>query len=335
MTEEKPLPTYTLGLSGTQDALLDSHLWSNGIFDGHDAAAVLLCDGEIVAAIEEERLNRIKHTNRFPSRAILACLEIAGITLRDVARIGWYYSAGHDDDKFLRLASSRNLAAPSVRELLATRLEELSGIPKEDLVETVSFVSHHVCHLYSAALPAPFSGPSLVLSLDAYGGQCSGMVAAFGRISTRCAYREIPVSSSAGPLLYASGCGMIPRYGPFDEYKFMGLLHPTEIPRSTERQWVSPSSSCRKVSSRSRSFAWRCAGSSGELLATKARWRPLRRHTRIGLPPINKQLGKNSHGHTSSSISGKPRGARSTHVRRRRGSQLHDERRDRPLRSVQ
>lgn len=41
----------------------------------HDAAAALLNDGCIVAAIEEERLNRVKHTNFFPRRAVQFCLD--------------------------------------------------------------------------------------------------------------------------------------------------------------------------------------------------------------------------------------------------------------------
>src|SRR5437867_697640 len=45
----------------------------------HDAAAALLCDGELVAAAEEERFTRIKHQDGFPHRAIQYCLKEAGI----------------------------------------------------------------------------------------------------------------------------------------------------------------------------------------------------------------------------------------------------------------
>src|SRR5438093_159126 len=44
-----------------------------------DVAAVLLCDGELIAALEEERFRRIKHWAGFPTQAIRRCLEIAGI----------------------------------------------------------------------------------------------------------------------------------------------------------------------------------------------------------------------------------------------------------------
>src|SRR5262245_38775869 len=53
-------------------------------YSTHDGAAVLLRDGAIVAAIEEERLNRIKHSNFFPARAIRFVLERGGVSLEDV-----------------------------------------------------------------------------------------------------------------------------------------------------------------------------------------------------------------------------------------------------------
>ncbi|MFI8824372.1 carbamoyltransferase [Streptomyces sp. NPDC053431] len=51
---------------------------------GHDAAAALLIDGRLVAAVEEERLNREKKTTDFPAHAIDWCLKEAGITFDDV-----------------------------------------------------------------------------------------------------------------------------------------------------------------------------------------------------------------------------------------------------------
>ena len=53
-------------------------------FAMHDSAALLLRDAQIVSAIEEERLNRIKHTNCFPASAIKYCLNENRMTLADV-----------------------------------------------------------------------------------------------------------------------------------------------------------------------------------------------------------------------------------------------------------
>ena len=68
------MPTWVLGLSAFY----------------HDAAACLLRDGEIVLAVEEERLSRIKHDHGYPARAIAACLDAAGISPADVDTIVFY-----------------------------------------------------------------------------------------------------------------------------------------------------------------------------------------------------------------------------------------------------
>ena len=50
----------------------------------HDSTACLVVDGKLVVAIEEERLNRVKHTNAFPYRSIKRCLEVAGLEPGDI-----------------------------------------------------------------------------------------------------------------------------------------------------------------------------------------------------------------------------------------------------------
>src|SRR5713101_7069386 len=65
-------PTYILGLNSYHA----------------DASAVLLKDGELVAAVTEERLNRVKHFAGFPALAIREVLDIAGIGIEDVDHLG-------------------------------------------------------------------------------------------------------------------------------------------------------------------------------------------------------------------------------------------------------
>ena len=64
-----------LGYHGTHMRLDEE----NRRYHGHDSAAVLLDDGVLVAAIEEERLNRVKHSNYFPVNAIKFCARQHGI----------------------------------------------------------------------------------------------------------------------------------------------------------------------------------------------------------------------------------------------------------------
>ncbi|MBI5848242.1 MAG: hypothetical protein HZB31_09900 [Nitrospirae bacterium] len=59
-----------------------------GIHDGHTATACLLEDGEIVACISEERLNREKEWTGFPAAAIRKCLETAGKGYNDIDAVG-------------------------------------------------------------------------------------------------------------------------------------------------------------------------------------------------------------------------------------------------------
>jgi predicted NodU family carbamoyl transferase len=69
-----------LGLSGglSKDYENSSDLPSTFM---HDGAAVPVRDGRVIAAVEEERLNRIKHSNKLPTRSIQYCLASAGVHL--------------------------------------------------------------------------------------------------------------------------------------------------------------------------------------------------------------------------------------------------------------
>ncbi len=53
-----------------------------------DAAAAIIRDGELIAAVEEERFNRCKHCAGFPTESVRYCLKAAGISIEDVAHIG-------------------------------------------------------------------------------------------------------------------------------------------------------------------------------------------------------------------------------------------------------
>src|SRR5215467_11847995 len=57
------------------------------ISQGHDAAAALVVDGEIVAAAAEERFDRKKHSAHFPIHAIRYCLDEADINIEEIDEI--------------------------------------------------------------------------------------------------------------------------------------------------------------------------------------------------------------------------------------------------------
>jgi carbamoyltransferase len=54
----------------------------------HDSAVTLLKDGQIVSALQEERFSRVTQDKRFPSNALLACPDLAGICLTRQPRRG-------------------------------------------------------------------------------------------------------------------------------------------------------------------------------------------------------------------------------------------------------
>lgn len=56
----------------------------------HDSAAALVCDGEIVAAVSEERFTRIKQDYNFPYHSVQYCLKCAGITVKDIDAVVFY-----------------------------------------------------------------------------------------------------------------------------------------------------------------------------------------------------------------------------------------------------
>ncbi len=55
----------------------------------HDSAACIMSDEGIIAAAEEERFTRNKHTTAFPHNAVEYCLKAAGVTLHDIDHVGF------------------------------------------------------------------------------------------------------------------------------------------------------------------------------------------------------------------------------------------------------
>jgi len=190
---------------------------SSSGFAQHDAAAVILRDGKVVAAIEDERLNRVKHSNFFPLQAIRFCLSEARVTLSDLDAI--VTDAGeHLFNGVVLLAAMNNPALPIMtgREKVASLFERGFGI---DVRDKVHFCNHHLAHLYGCWHPSGFSD-ALALCLDGEGDGHSGLIAncSTARIDI---LRRLPEAYSLGNL-YTRMISQL-GYRRFDEYKAMGL----------------------------------------------------------------------------------------------------------------
>jgi carbamoyltransferase len=186
-------------------------------YSTHDGAAVLVRNGEIVAAIEEERLNRVKHSNFFPARSIRFCLERAGVTLKDVDLITLDAQESVVDE-FVTFCALVGPEEPLItgREMIGRVFEREFGV---DVRSKLRFCKHHVAHIYSA-IYASGQERGLAVALDGEGDQRSGMVATFAG-ATITPLREYSPAQSLGTF-YTSAIALL-GYRRFDEYKVMGL----------------------------------------------------------------------------------------------------------------
>src|SRR5256886_11350031 len=91
-----------------------------------NASAAIVCDGQLVAAVEEERFNRVKYAAGFPAAAIRYCLKEAGLKLADRDHVGVAREpeAGPGTEQFFA-ARMASLARERIQELA-----KVTGIPE-------------------------------------------------------------------------------------------------------------------------------------------------------------------------------------------------------------
>jgi carbamoyltransferase len=156
-----------------------------------DAAAALVVDGELVAAAEEERFNRVKHCAGFPAAAARWCLEDAGLRPDDLDHVAVSRDPRANlGRKLLRTirhgASARYLKArlqnaAEIRDV-GSALAEALGVEK--LGAQVHNVEHHQAHVASAFFVSPFEDAA-IFSVDGFGDFASTMLAEGNASSTR------------------------------------------------------------------------------------------------------------------------------------------------------
>ena len=192
----------------------------------HDAAACLLVDGRIAAAVEEERLSRRKHDSRFPRLAIASCLEQAGLRMGDIDAVVFYEKPSRKLDRTLRIAKRyQDRAGDMFLGQLGQLLSE--GLVLEEVLrrETgyggpVHYSEHHLSHAASAFLVSPFRRAA-VLTVDGV-GEWSTTAQFLGDVNGLRALRQIDFPHSLG-MLYAVLTAYLGFKVNNDEYKVMGL----------------------------------------------------------------------------------------------------------------
>ena len=191
-----------------------------------NASAAIVCDGLLIAAVEEERFNRVKYAAGFPAQAIRYCLKAAGLTLSDIDHVAV------PRNPYARLATKLfyALRMPSFARERAKVLVKFTGIPEalaqafdaDPRKTTAKFhrIEHHQAHLASSFFCSPFESAAL-LSADGLGDFASTMWGT-GSGSRMKIDGVVTFPHSLG-LFYSAvtQCLGFLKFG--DEYKVMGL----------------------------------------------------------------------------------------------------------------
>lgn len=221
----------------------------------HDLSAALVKDGKVIAAVEEERFNRIKHGKRplpfsayeLPFNAIDYCLKTAGITLKDVDYIGYSYdpelkigNVSEDVLPPLPISPSEEQVLPpwkapwdplfyryikNAPHFLVGREkpllpQTLKGTTTDEVKQKFVFVEHHLSHAASAFYPSPFE-EAAVLTIDGQGENTSTAYW-IGKGQELKKIAEVKMPNSLG-ILYERVTEYLGFLNSSDEYKVMAL----------------------------------------------------------------------------------------------------------------
>ena len=179
---------YVLGING-------------GVRPGYqDISSVLMKNGEVIAAVEEERLNRIKHTSgQLPVLSVYEVLDIAQINIEDVALVAFHGSTWQS----------------SIDEVLKSHFKNYFGY-----CPPIKRYHHHDCHAASTFYPSGFE-EALVITVDGSGDGISTQIAIGRDRQLQVLHRyERPQSLGMFYSMFTQLCGFT---RDADEYKLMGL----------------------------------------------------------------------------------------------------------------
>jgi len=191
-----------------------------------DASAAIAVDGKLIAAAEEERFNRIKHSAGFPKEAVKYCLKEAGISIRAVDYIvvprdpkvrilkKLYYGI-----KIPKLAVRRFIALRKTQSIKNT-LAGIFEINEKEIKANFISVEHHKAHLASSFFVSPFE-KALLFSADGLGDFASTMWGR-GEGNKIKILGDISFPHSLG-MYYTAITQYLGFLGYGDEYKVMGL----------------------------------------------------------------------------------------------------------------
>lgn len=211
----------------------------------HDAAAVILVNGKIVAAAQEERFTRVKHTEVFPVQAVKYCLEESGLTIDELDAVVFYEKPFL---KFERLLQTYYSFAPKglfsflkampiwlseklfLKKKIREALKEIESYDQKKL--KLLFSSHHLSHAASSFYCSPFE-KSAIITIDGVGEWDTATIG-IGDQNKITIVKEMHFPHSVG-LLYSAFTYFLGFKVNSGEYKLMGLA-PYGQKEATETQ---------------------------------------------------------------------------------------------------
>jgi carbamoyltransferase len=195
----------------------------------HDSSACVVRDGRLVCAIEEERLNRDKHTTAFPRRAIAKCLELAKIGVEDVDHVALSIKPTHNWTQKVRyaLANPRQGVGFLKAELSRLNVRQrglaswiLDNFSLRIRPPAIHFVEHHLSHVAGSFVVSPYEEAAL-LGMDGSGEWATALLGCGRGNDITCFGRSyFPMSIGSFYEAVTEFCGFRPNY---DEGKTMGL----------------------------------------------------------------------------------------------------------------
>ncbi len=194
-----------------------------------DASAALVVEGQLVAAVEEERFNRIKHWAGFPAESIRWCLQQGGVDPRDLEHVALSFDPRANLLRRLAFVARHRPSPRAILDRLQRQGKTLGlreqfaaavGLPVSELKAQFHRIEHHQTHVAAGFLISPFD-QAAVLSVDGMGDFTSTLTA----LAQGHQWRELQrvwFPHSIGFLYSAITMYLgFPYYG--DEYKVMGL----------------------------------------------------------------------------------------------------------------
>lgn len=209
----------------------------------HDSAAVIIEDGEIIAAAQEERFTRKKHDPGFPANAVKFCLQYSGSSLSKLDAIAFYDKPLL---KFERLLETYYAFVPKglpsfitaipvwlkekmfLKRLLYEELEKIEAFDRKKV--KMLFPEHHLSHAASAFYPSPFQDAA-ILTIDGVGEWATASIC-HGQGNQIKILKELKFPHSLG-LLYSAFTYFLGFKVNSGEYKLMGLA-PYGVPGSEQ-----------------------------------------------------------------------------------------------------